>query len=74
MRPDPDATPEGKTQRLEKDLGALSTIVGEQEREIARLRRDAIVASDSLWYKLGRRLGLVRDIRPSERHPPGVGP
>lgn len=71
MRPDPDATPEGKVARLEKDLAALSTLIQEQESEIARLRRQAIHARSKLWYSLGRALRQLPDLSPGTRNPPG---
>lgn len=70
MRPDPDATPQGKIERLEKDLAALSTLVHEQESEIARLRRQAIIARSKLWYVLGRALGQMPKLDPGTRNPP----
>ncbi|MEO0513443.1 MAG: hypothetical protein AAF108_11200 [Planctomycetota bacterium] len=67
MRPDPDATPEGKVDRLEKDTRALATLVEEQQAEIEALKQSAWSARTRLWYKVGRKLGLLPEIRPDIR-------
>lgn len=74
MRPDPDATPEGKIARLEQDNKALAHLVAEQQAEIATLTHNAWSARKKLWYKVGRKLGLLPEIRPGDAETPTQPP
>ena len=66
MRADPDSEHQSRAERLAKDNEALATLMEEQRTEIRRLKDLAWSARKRLWYKVGRKLGLLPEIRPDE--------